>query len=469
MEEIIEEIPAETFGAYVLLEHLGGGGNGIVHKAKKRYQPGLEVIVAIKRPLSPDGNDAIREEARNWIKVNGHPNILGLHEVIQAGNTVALVTEYSAEGTLRHRLDRQIRESNGATRHLPIEECLRLIDGVLNGLAYLHAQNPPVVHLDIKPGNVALIHGVPKLMDFGISRPLSPGMTHSLTEMARGTLCYMPIEILESGLLGCRSDIWSTGIMFCEMLTGDLPFNVSQYEGLVAALNSSSYERTSRQNVVSDIQNSIKTALKSVPTYLRPILTRALQYDREKRYPSAAEMLSEFREAVETDRSQESITLRRQITEVSNELEEARLEISAFHREKKRLEEYLNSRFSEMDSRLKETKHELTQSKSTLEKVTTERDHLLSLASEPPQEKRSDSPPESAATLSSNSDLEKAHNPLAGSRHETDAFRGNSSDAGAGETIPPPMPNSSDNPTMPIEAGPVLPEKAWWKRFPRRR
>jgi len=209
---------AKLFPLLEVLEFIGKGGMGAVYKAR---QPALDRLVALKiLPPAAAGDPGFAErfnrEARALARLN-HPNIVAVHDFGQAGNLHYLVMEFVDGGNLR-----QI-ESAG---RLEPEQALAIIPQICEALQFAH--NEGIVHRDIKPENILLDKkGRVKITDFGIAKML--GVTGAQTPLtgARdvvGTPHYMAPEQIEKPLkVDHRADIYSLGVVFYEMLTGELP------------------------------------------------------------------------------------------------------------------------------------------------------------------------------------------------------------------------------------------------------
>lgn len=212
------EYLAKLFPALEILELIGVGGMGAVYKAR---QEGLDRIVALKILPKEFGHDvkfALRftREARTLAKLN-HPNIVSLYEFGNVDETYYFLMEFIEGSTLRDA----VRASQ-----LTPEHAMVIVPNLCDALQYAHDKG--VIHRDIKPENILMsIDGTVKLADFGLSRLLdnesqSSGLTG--THQVMGTPRYMAPEQFE-GMhnVDHRADIYSLGVVFYEMLTGELP------------------------------------------------------------------------------------------------------------------------------------------------------------------------------------------------------------------------------------------------------
>ena len=209
---------APLFPALEILELIGAGGMGAVYKARQR---GLDRLVAIK--ILPDevGRDprfALRftREARALARLN-HPNIVSIYEFGNSEGTYYFLMEFVDGSNLREVIQ---------SHELQPQQALAIVPHLCDALQYAHNQG--VVHRDIKPENILLgKDGQVKIADFGLSRLLgaeSQEETLTGTHQLMGTLRYMAPEQLEGAhQVDHRADIYSLGVVFYEMLTGELP------------------------------------------------------------------------------------------------------------------------------------------------------------------------------------------------------------------------------------------------------
>lgn len=208
---------AKLFPQLEILDLLGAGGMGAVYKAR---QPALDRIVALK--ILPTGNrgetnfaERFNREARALARLN-HPNIVAVHEFGQAGALSYFIMEFVDGANLR-RLEQGSR--------LSPREALQIIPQICDALQYAHDQG--VVHRDIKPENVLVDRkGRVKIADFGLAKILGhdPEAARLTAEgQVMGTPHYMAEQVEKPLAVDHRADIYALGVVFYEMLTGDLP------------------------------------------------------------------------------------------------------------------------------------------------------------------------------------------------------------------------------------------------------
>ena len=216
---------APHFPQLEILDYLGRGGMGVVYKAR---QKSLNRLVALKL-LAPErvGDAQFAErftrEAQALAALN-HPNIVTIYDFGQAGGFYYLLMEYVDGLNLRQLL---------GTRKFTPEEALAIVPPLCDALQFAHDQG--IVHRDIKPENLLLDKaGRVKVADFGVARILSAangggatgttGMPQSLTQSTLGTPAYCaPEQKADPQRADSRADIYSLGVVFYELLTGELP------------------------------------------------------------------------------------------------------------------------------------------------------------------------------------------------------------------------------------------------------
>ena len=209
---------AAAFPQLEILELIGQGGMGFVFKAR---QPKLERLVALKilpQALAADPAFAERfsREGRLLARLN-HPNIVTIHDFGQAGGYFYLLMEF-VDGV-------NLRDAMRAGRFTPAQ-ALVVVPKICEALQFAH--NEGILHRDIKPENILVdVRGRVKIADFGIAKLVGDAQSETgLTGSGRtlGTPHYMAPEQLEKpGEVDHRADIYSLGVVFYEMLTGELP------------------------------------------------------------------------------------------------------------------------------------------------------------------------------------------------------------------------------------------------------
>ena len=270
-------------GRYEVRSLIGRGGMAEVHLG---FDTRLSRVVAIKmlrRDLAQDSifQARFRREAQSAASLN-HPNIVAVYdtgeEIIEdaTGRSIAvpyIVMEYVEGHTVKDLI------SDGTA--VPINEAIEIVSGVLSALQYSHANH--LVHRDIKPGNIMLTSdGKVKVMDFGIARALTDSQaTMTQTNAVVGTAQYLSPEQARGETVDARSDLYSTGVVLFELLTGRPPF---KGDSAVAV----AYQH------VEQIPPTPSSILSDIPDSLDRVVLKSLAKNREDRYPSAAAMLADL-------------------------------------------------------------------------------------------------------------------------------------------------------------------------------
>ena len=265
---------------------IGRGGMAEVYEGTDR-RLNRRVAIKVLRPdlaRDPMFQERFRREAQSAAGLN-HPNIVAIYDtgedLIGDGESQVsvpyIVMEFVDGVTLRQML-------NNGPRILP-ERALEVIAGVLAALDYAHRHG--IVHRDIKPANIMInTHGDAKVMDFGIARAMSDAATSvTATSAVMGTAQYLSPEQARGELVDARSDIYSSGVVLYELLTGTPPFNG---ESPVAI----AYQH------VNEPPKAPSTLDASIPSTLDAITLSALAKSPASRYQTAADMRSDVERAM---------------------------------------------------------------------------------------------------------------------------------------------------------------------------
>jgi len=248
---------AKLFPQLEIISLLGKGGMGAVYKAR---QPALDRIVALKiippqAATGPGFIERFNREARALAKLN-HPNIIAVHEFGQVNGLPYFIMEYVDGLNLR-----QLEQAG----KLSAREALQIVPQICEALQFAHDEG--IVHRDIKPENILLDKkGRVKIADFGIAKILNSTPDVAITETggAIGTPHYMAPEQMEKPTtVDHRADIFSLGVVFYEMLTGELPLG--------------KFAPPSTRKVEVDVR-------------LDDVVLRALEKDPELRYQHASQV-----------------------------------------------------------------------------------------------------------------------------------------------------------------------------------
>ncbi|MEX2588297.1 MAG: Stk1 family PASTA domain-containing Ser/Thr kinase [Actinomycetota bacterium] len=263
------EAPTHVAGRYVISGRIGSGGMGDVFKARDSV---LGRIVALKMlpfdlAVQPGFVDRFRAEAQAIAKIS-HPNVVQVHDWGQEDETYYMVMEY-----VRGKNLRQVLSTVGL---LHPKQAAQITGQVLGALAAAHDNG--VIHRDVKPENVVVAtDGRVKVMDFGIARALERS---AVTSGLMGTVAYVAPEQASGEATDARADIYSTGCMLYELLTGSLPF-----EGDAAKV------------LHQHLHGRVPAPSKLVPAVgsgLDRIVSRATAPAPDGRYPSAGAMRKEL-------------------------------------------------------------------------------------------------------------------------------------------------------------------------------
>ena len=262
----------QTVGHYEVEARLGGGGMGVVYRARDRK---LGRLVALKF-LSPHLVASERAKQRFLTEARAasaldHPAIATVHAIEEtpAGDLYIVMAYYEGE-TVAARVHR-----SGAVR---VGQALDLAIQAGEGLARAHDQG--IVHRDVKPANLMITgEGRVKVLDFGLAKVEDVSLTDAGTTV--GTPAYMSPEQARGGTIDYRSDIWSLGVVLYELLTGRLPFPADTRERVVDAILHG--------------RPAPPSALAPVPPELEAVVLRALSRDPADRQRSMAALVEELK------------------------------------------------------------------------------------------------------------------------------------------------------------------------------
>ena len=276
---------SEVFPSLEVIELLGAGGMGAVYKAR---QKGLDRLVALKilpDEFAHDVKFALRfaREARTLAKLN-HPNIVSVFEFGNVQETYYFLMEFVDGPTLRDVI---------SAGQLSPEEALAIVPHLCSALQFAHDNG--VVHRDIKPENILLAKdGGVTIADFGLSRMLgderqSTALTD--THQIMGTLRYMaPEQLAGTRSVDHRADIYSLGVVFYELLTGELP--IGRFE--------------------------LPSKKVSIDVRLDEVVLRTLEKEPQHRYQAASEIKSDMDAIASSDDGSLAVTQAVEPTGIGN-------------------------------------------------------------------------------------------------------------------------------------------------------
>ena len=256
---------------YEILERIGTGGMAIVYKAKCHRLNRLVAIKILKSDLAQNEEFRRRFNAESQAVAQlSHPNIVSVYDVSRGGDMEYIVMELIDGITLK-----QYMEKRG---QLNWRESLHFITQIMRGLSHAHSRG--IIHRDIKPQNIMVLRdGSVKVADFGIACLADSAQT--LTQEALGSVHYISPEQARGDRPDARSDIYSSGVVLYEMLTGRLPFEGES--AVSVAIQHLSSSPLAPREINPDI-----------PEQLELICMKAMAPDLEHRYQSADAMIADL-------------------------------------------------------------------------------------------------------------------------------------------------------------------------------
>lgn len=265
---VVPLAPAVVAGRYEIDERIGGGGMGVVYRARDRL---LQRDVALKflpphLATGPDADRAVLREARAAAALE-HANLCTVHEVgsTEDGRPFISMALYEGE-SLKDAL---------ARGPIPIAAAIDVARQLASGLAAAHERG--IVHRDVKPGNVMILRDrTVKLLDFGLAR-LSDAAAGG---PGPGTVAYMSPEQLKGDVVGPASDLFSLGVVLYEMVAGVRPFRGDSQLAVMRA-------------ILHHRPEPLRSRSSAAPAALERIVARLLEKRPQARYATAREFLSD--------------------------------------------------------------------------------------------------------------------------------------------------------------------------------
>ena len=269
----MQDLIGTTFGHYRIVEHLGGGGMGVVYRAEDT-KLGREVALKFLPPewsRDPAARERFLREARAASALEDS-RICTVHDIDETDDGQLFIAMAFYEGeTLKKQLERG---------RLPIGTAVDIAIQVAEGLELAHAAD--IVHRDIKPANLMLTQrDEVVIVDFGLAK-LAGELSLTKSGSSLGTPHYMSPEQARGDRVDGRTDLWSLGVVLFEMLAGRRPFGGENNTAVARA-------------ILDDEPTALSDLRPEVPPELSVIVAKALEKDADKRYQSAGEFLAHLK------------------------------------------------------------------------------------------------------------------------------------------------------------------------------
>ena len=263
----------ETILHYKILEKLGEGGMGVVYKAEDTR---LNREVAIKFLPSQISNNQEEQkrfkiEAQAAASLN-HPNISTIYAIEESQDKTFIVMEYINGQELKKKID---------AGDINFEEALDMVIKIADGLKLAHLKG--IIHRDIKSSNIMVTNdGNVKIMDFGLAKVRGSDMV-TKAGSTLGTAAYMSPEQITAKNIDHRTDIWSLGIVFYEMLTGELPFKAE-------------YDAAWAYQILNEKILPPSELDRKIPSQIDTVVLKMLEKDKTQRYATSEDFIVSINE-----------------------------------------------------------------------------------------------------------------------------------------------------------------------------
>ena len=263
---------------YEILEKIGSGGMSDVYKAKCHKLNRLVAIKVLKSEFTSDATFVSKFKMESQAAAGlSHPNIVNIYDVVDEGDIHFIVMELVEGITLKSYITKK--------GHLEVKEAIGIAIQVASGIEAAHEQH--IIHRDIKPQNMLIsMDGKVKVADFGIARAVSSQTMNAATVV--GSVHYISPEQARGGYSDERSDLYSLGITMFEMVTGHVPFAGDNTVTVALAH-------------LEDPMPDPRTLNPEVSPSLARIILKCTEKRPERRYPSAAAVISDLRRALLND------------------------------------------------------------------------------------------------------------------------------------------------------------------------
>jgi serine/threonine protein kinase len=254
-----KQLPPDLSDRYTESEFIGKGGFARVFKAKRKDGK----YVAVKIPISMDASTgrSFITEMQNWTRLN-HTNIVKLYDF----NIMPMPY-----------FEMELCDNSLADRKKPIEseEAAWILFNVCEGLKFTHSNK--IIHRDLKPQNILIKNGVSKISDWGLSRVISESTSTTTTSF---TPYYAAPEQISSEHKDERTDIWQIGVIFYELVTGQLPFTGDSMVAIISAIAS---KNPTLPSVIIPTSQDVES-----------MIMKCLEKNSGKRYQSVLELQKEL-------------------------------------------------------------------------------------------------------------------------------------------------------------------------------
>lgn len=284
MKNLIVE--KSQIASYQLLEKIAEGGMGIIYKAKNLSNNQIFAVKTFKEKVDLHSETFLhfKNEAA-FLKELLHPNILSFVDLIEQDSRFYLVTEYiQGENLKKYSL----------SKNISLQDKLKIIYSIATALDFVHSKG--IIHRDIKPGNIMInLEGVPKILDFGVSALVSLQKVFLNEKAFMGSFAYMAPE--QSGVLtrtvDARSDLYSLGIVFYQLICGVLPYESQNIGELL------------HQHIAKRPKEPI-SIIEDLPPIVNDIILKLIQKDPDNRYQTAFGLAEDLKKLLKKESAKES-------------------------------------------------------------------------------------------------------------------------------------------------------------------
>ncbi len=306
-------VPGRIFGKYVLLGEVGRGGAGVVHKAWDTMLAEYVALKFVRDPGPAAGSDRearrareerildLLQEARAALRLR-HEHIVPVRDLGRVDQQFYIAMDYVEGRTLAD----DVREAHRRGSLSPLYEdpvfYLGVLRDVANAIHYAHTFPKPIVHCDLKPGNILLsAAGKAYVMDFGLARAFGRPAGEEGDERVRGTPAYMAPEQLSGrgDRIGPWTDVYALGATLYELLAGRPPFTGEPLDVLVRALREDPERPTDVARRASEGAGRDSTKVLAGLTKLEEVCLRCLAREPSDRYASARQVAEELGRVIE--------------------------------------------------------------------------------------------------------------------------------------------------------------------------